>query len=366
MTYTEILSISAAVIITLVFLFFLTRRNSAAKVKKTNPTVVTALSAFFNGDDNKAIEQLRNVAFKGQANPEIYLILGFLQKKKGDYTRAAQIHEMMLGNPDIDKEFKNALYGELARDYMLAGQYAKAVALLKQENQIMNKPENIETMARSALALQSYDNAVSYYTKYNKTAGKNMVGFFEKCMVEKAVNAASTQNAMKYIKSALEANKSCRPARIIKALIYLHNDKVAKSVEEFKAIIDEGLLRDMNDFKNVEKAYIALGKESELHNLLREHSSSGSINPFIHIALADYYEYNNDSHSAKVLLESYIELPEAKIIAAKEYAARYNNKLLAHALKDTYYYKCRECGFETNEYKDDCPKCAAYDSIYPK
>lgn len=366
MTYTEILSISAAVIITLVFLFFLMRRNTSSKVQKTNPSIVRAISAFFNGDDNTAIEQLKNVAFKGQANPEIYLILGFLQKKKGDYTRAAQIHEMMLGSNDIDREFKNALYGELARDYMLAGQYAKAVALLKQESQVMNKPENIETMARSALALQSYDNAVNYAAKYSKITGKELHGFFEKCMVEKAVNASNYQNSLKYIKSALETNRICRPARIIKGLLYLHSDKVAKSVEEFKSVINEGLLRDMSDFKNVEKAYIALGKEAELHNLLREHASIGSLNPFIHIALADYYEYNNDSHSARVVLETYIELPDSKIIAAKEYAERYNNKLLIHALKDSFSYKCRICGFETNEYKDDCPKCSSYDSIFPK
>lgn len=366
MTYTEILSISAAIIITLVFLFFLMRRNVSSKVKKTNPSVVTAISAFFNGDDNTAIEQLRNVAFKGQASPEIYLILGFLQKKKGDYTRAAQIHEMMLGNPELDKEFKNALYGELARDYMLAGQYAKAVALLKQESQVMNKPDNIETMARSTLALQSYDNAINYHTKYNKITGKTLSGFFEKCMVEKAVNSSNTQNSMKYIKSALETNRICRPARIIKALLYLHNDKIVKSVDEFKSIVEEGLLRDMNDFKNVEKAYIALGKEAELHNLLRELASGGAVNPFIHIALADYYEYNNDFHAARAVLESYIELPDAKIIAAKEYANRYNNKILIHALKETHSYKCRVCGFETNDYKDDCPKCSSYDSIFPK
>lgn len=366
MTYTEILSISAAVIITLVFLFFLTKRNTAAKTKKTNPSVVTALSVFFKGEDAAALEQLKNIALKGQANPEIYLILGFLQKKKGDYTRAAQIHEMMLGSNDIDKEFKNALYGELAYDYMMAGQYAKAVALLKQESQVLNKPENIITMARSALALQSYDNAINYHTKYNKITGKTIPGFFEKCMVEKAVNAGGGQNAAKYIKSALETNKACRPARIIKALLYMQGEKNLKAIEEFKAILEEGLLRDMNDFKNVEKAYIAAGKEAELHTLLRELTSKGAINPFIYLALADFYEYNNDSHSAKILLESYIELPDAKIIAAKEYALRYNNKLLLHALHDTFSYKCRECGFETNDYKDDCPKCAAYDSIYPK
>ena len=46
--------------------------------------------------------------------------------------------------------------------------------------------------------------------------------------------------------------------------------------------------------------------------------------------------------------------------------AKFNNKLIAHVTKDSSSFKCRVCGFETNQYKDDCPKCSAYDSIYPK
>lgn len=368
MSYTEILSITVAVIVALVFLFFLTRKNTAAKSKQLNPSIVHALSAYFNGDDNTAIVELKKIVYdkKTHATPEIYLILGFLERRKGDFTRASQIHEMLLGNTELDTTFKNALFGELAKDYMYAGQYAKAVNLLKTESQILNQPENLITMARSALALQSYDNALLYHTKYNKLTGKVLYGFFEKCMVSKAVNSNNLQSAMKYIKSALEVNKQCRPARIIKALILLNNNKVQKSCDEFKLIIEQGLLRDINDYKNVEKAFITAGKEAELINFMKEQTSQGALNPFTHIAVANMYELNDDIHGAKNTLELYIEQPNSKIIAAKEYAVKYNNKLLLHTLENIYSYKCKECGYETNEYKDDCPNCNAYDSIYPK
>lgn len=366
MSYTEIASISIAVIIAVVFLFFLTKRNKNRQYKKTNTSVVNALSYFFNGDDDTALETMKNIVLKGGANSEIYLILGFLFRRKGDFTRAAQIHEMMLGNTELDKNFRNALIGELAEDYMLAGQYAKAVSLLQKENQVMSEPNNIITMAKSALFSQSYDNALQYHIKYNKITGKTLPGFFEKCMVEKAVNAESPQSAFKHIKSALENNKQCRPARIIKGLLYLKTDKLQKAVDEFQSVIKEGLLRDMDDFKNVEKVYIAAGKESELTSLLTKQAYEGTMNPFIHIALAEKYEYNNEKENAKTVLESYIEQPDAKIIAAKVYAAKFDNKLIGHVVQDAFSFKCRECGFETNQYKDDCPKCSAYDSIYPK
>lgn len=366
MSYTEIASISIAVIIAIVFVFFLARRNKHKRYKKTNTSVVNALSSFFNGDDDAALETMKDIVFKGGASSEIYLILGFLFRRKNDFTRAAQIHEMMLGNTELDKDFRDALIGELAEDYMLAGQYAKAVSLLHSENQVMSNPDNIITMARCALFSQSYDNALQYLTKYNKITGNDLYGFFEKCMVEKAVNADSANSAFKYIKSALEKNKQCRPARIIKGLLYLKTDKMQKAVDEFQSIVEEGLLRDMDDFKNVEKAYITAGKESELTSLLRKQVQDGAVNPFIHIALAEKYEYNNEKENAKTILESYIELPNAKIIAAKVYAEKFNNKFINHITKDSFSFKCKECGFETNQYKDDCPKCSAYDSIYPK
>ena len=64
MSYTEIASISTAIIIAVVFIFFLTRKNTVKQPKKTSISVVNALSAFFNGDDNTAIDILKDIAFK--------------------------------------------------------------------------------------------------------------------------------------------------------------------------------------------------------------------------------------------------------------------------------------------------------------
>ncbi len=82
MSYTEIASISTAIIIAVVFIFFLTRKNTVKQPKKTSISVVNALSAFFNGDDNTAIDILKDIAFKGGANPEIYNTWFFIQKKR--------------------------------------------------------------------------------------------------------------------------------------------------------------------------------------------------------------------------------------------------------------------------------------------
>lgn len=366
MSYTEIISISIAIIIAIVFVYFLTRKNNKKHKIKQNFSVASALSTFFNGDSEMALEKLKDIAIKGNASPEVYLILGFLFRKKGDYTRAAQIHEMLLVSYKLDSEFYNALIGELAEDYMLAGQYAKSVSLLQQENQVMNNPDNIVIMAKCNLYSQSYDKAIKYLTEYNKITGDFLYGFFEKCMVEKAVHSVNPQTAFKCIKSALEKNNKCRPARVIKGLIYMNTNKIQKAINEFKSIVEEGLLRDINDFQNVEKVYLMAGKESELTQLLKNQCLNGNINPFIHIALANQLEYNNEKEEAKVILESYLELPDAKMIVAQVYSEKFNNMLLSHIIKDTYFFKCNNCGYETNQYKDDCPKCSAYDSIYPK
>ncbi len=366
MNYPAFISIVIIIFIAFIFIFFLKKRNKVKAYKKANVNVVDGLSCLFENDENIAIEKLKAIVLKGNASAEIYLILGFLYRNRGEFNRASQIHEMILGKGGINKDFKNALIGELAEDYMLQGEFNKAISLLKSKSNLLHNPKNIITLTKCYLYSKNYDNALSYHEKYNKITGKELANFFEKCMVEKAVSSGNSNASLKYLKSALEKNIKCRPARIMKGFIYLNTGKIEKAINEFQEIIKEGLIRDIKDIKNIEKAFTKAGKESEFIKILRNEVSLKTINPFIHIALAEFYEYNHEKEASKTILETYLALPDSKIIAGKIYATKFNNKLLLRALKDVYSFKCRECGFELDEYRDDCPKCSAYDSIYPK
>lgn len=367
MTYTEYAGIAVAVILSIVLvLIIMFRKNNIFKREKNNnSSIIKAVKALVYNNDNTALEYFSSIAKSSEsASIETLLILGFLRRKMGDYTRSAQIYEMILGDNSLPKDFSNELKSEIAFDYMMAGQYAKAVDLIKNNSALMKMPENILTLAKCYLAVQNWDGAVSYYNKYYKLTNNKIYGFYEKCLLSKAVNMHTNEIAVKYIKDVINTNSKCRPARIMYAIGLLNTDKTLKAVEEFKDIIKEGLLRDFNDFEYVKKTYIKAGKEGELTELLREETHKGNINPIVHIALAEYYNNNNDFITAKSVLEAYIELPDMKVIAGKVYAEKVKDKVSSNILKNVRSYKCVCCGYETDTYKDDCPKCSAFDSIY--
>lgn len=361
----EILSIAAAVLIALVFIFFLTRRSGRSK-KQSAASLVKSFSAFLSGDDNAALNEMKKMTEAGNTSPELFLAIGLILRKKEDFTKAAQVHAVLLGNPLLDNDFKNALIGELARDYMLAGQTSKAITLLQDNPVTINEPDNLITLALCNLSLQNYDAALEYHKKYYKITGNYLKGFFCKCMIEKAVHAPSPKAAMKYIKAALDNDNTSRSGHIIKGTLLLKSEKYNKAADEFGYVINKGLLRDIKDFKQIEKGYIAAGKEAELTELLKKNAEEGNINPFVHIALSDYYEYGGDKARAVSILQSYMDLPDAKVIAAKIFSEKSGDKMTARLIKDVFLYECSVCGLNLNSYKDDCPKCYSFDTIYPK
>lgn len=333
--------------------------------KKNYTSLIRATETLVFGNENAAIEEFSSMVKDNKnISIEYMLILSFLRRKVGDYTRAAQILEMILGENNMPKKFNDELKTEIAKNYMFAGQYAKASELIKSDSDLMKNPENVLTLAHCSFAVQNWDSAIAYYNKYKRLSNNTIYGFYEKCMLSKAMNMQTLEIAQVYIKEVMSINSQCRPARIMNAIIFLKTNKLSKAIDEFKDIIKEGLLRDINDFKYVEQAYIKAGKEGELIELLREESHKCNPNPIVHIALSDYYYNNNDEYTGKLVLETYIELPDMKIAAAKKYAERTKDKVTGNILKNTNNYKCTRCGYETNEYKDDCPQCSAFDSIY--
>lgn len=335
--------------------------------KKTEQdiTIVKTISSIINEDYSKATTLLQNnIVNKNTMTNESLLLLAFLRRKTKDHNKAAQIFELLLGSNNQDKSFNNELITELALEYFYANQYEKSINLLDKHSGILKKyPENYAVLAKNYVALKNWNQALNYHNKYYKATNKQIYGFNEKCFIAKALEAQTPSIAIQYLKEALSFNRFNRTANILMGLFLLKSDKVQKAVNHFEFILEHGLLRDEHDFHFAEKAYIAAGKEKELTELLRKLAFEGIENPFIHIALAEFYYSINEDGEAKNTLESYIETPNMKIIGAKFYIHKTNNKLLKHLYQKENNYKCNQCGQETNTYSDDCFSCGSFDSI---
>ena len=330
-----------------------------------NLSIVQAISSLIKEEYGESISILQNnIVNKNKITNESLLLLGFLRRKTGDHAKAAQIFELILGNNDQDKEFNNELMSELALQYYYGSQYKKSIDLLNNHSDILKKyPINYSLLAKNYAALKNWDQALYFHNKYYKSTNNKIYGFNEKCNISKAIEAQTPSIAIQYLKEALTHNRFNRAANILMGLYLLKSNKIQKAVNQFEFVLEHGLLRDESDFLFAEKAYIAAGKEKELNELLRKLAFEGIENPFIHIALANFYYNIQEENEGKNILESYIELPNMKILGAKIYANKTNNKLIKHLYQNVFNYKCNQCNYETNTYSDDCQKCGSFDSL---
>lgn len=364
METTQVLSILGGIAAALIFIYILTRKDDKTGITQP-PSIVKGFSCFFSDNDPEALSEMRSIALNGKGTPEIYLAIGFLYRKMGEYAKAAQVHEVLLGNKELDKEYKNYLTTELAKDYLLGGMPVRTMAVLKDLPGRDQNPDNLEILAKASFDIQNYDNALIYLEKYKKASGKDIYGFHAKCMIAKAIAADDENKTSKYIKSALQEYPDCRSARFIKAGLLMKEGMKEKAVEEYKSILSGNLPRDGKDMKTVSDAFIAAGEETELIKLLKELSKT-SKNPFIQISLAEHYNAGGEKEKAEDSLNRYLSRIGGNPAAVKYLASLTENKALLNILGNREIFRCRICKTDYNEYKDDCRVCGSFDSIYPK
>lgn len=364
MDTTQVISIIGGIAAALIFIYLLTKSDGKKDVRRT-PSIVKGFSCFFSNNDKEALEEMRSIALADKGTPEIYLAIGFLYRKSGEYMKAAQVHEVLLGNKELDKDYKKYLTTELAKDYLLADMPIKALSLLKETPNREENVDNIEILAKASFAIQNYDNALTYLEKYEKNSGKTIRGFYAKCMIAKASASDDLGKIQKYIKNALSKCPECRSAHFIKAGLLMKEGKNAKAIEEYTHILTRGLPRDEKDVKDIEKAFIAAGEESRFIKILKELAHEAK-NPFIHMYLARHYMEDGEKEKAKEILSEYLEHIGGNPALVKYLAEISEERALLNAVGARKTFRCSECGTDFNEYKDDCPVCSSFDSIYPK
>lgn len=364
MDTTQFLSIIGGIIAALVFIYLLTKSDGKKEIRRA-PSIVKGFSCFFSNNEKEALEEMRAIALSDKGTPEIYLAIGFLYRKSGEYVKAAQVHEVLLGNKDLDKDYKKYLTTELAKDYLLADMPIKSLAILKEMHNREENPDNLEILAKANFDIQNYDNALAYLEKYEKSTSKTIRGFYAKCMIAKASASGDLSKTQKYIKNALAKCPECRSAHFIKAGLLMKEGKNAKAIEEYTHILSRGLPRDEKDVSDTEKAFLAAGEESRFIKLLKELAHDAK-NPFIHIYLARHYMEDGEKDKAKGLLGEYLEHIGGNPALVKYFAEISEERSLLNVVGARKTFRCSECGADFDKYKDDCPVCSSFDSIYAK
>ncbi len=370
-------SIIILALIVVIVYFYLRQR----KEKRTGyGPYVEALSAILEGNDDLAIKKLIETVNADSDLIDAYVRLGDMYRKKGDISKAIQVHQSLTVRAILKKQIEKKVYYALVSDFLQINRPNKAISFLKEIIKIdKNDQQAMHMMLKIYEDIEDYGGCISIYEDRNfKPKDENRLAFYY---------ASSANNRLKNLtvddtEGAKEAHNSLRKAlktspNSLTALYYLGNYYIEKedwkrAKEYYLKIVTYHPDHFFLILPKFEKVYFELGSFDKILPLYDEIFQKNPQNFAVGFALADLYEKKNDAESAKYvyrrLTEKYPKNIRPKIYLIK---ALTKEKTVTNEIDEIEKYlkhsqfRCKKCGYETKEFALICAKCHVIESYLP-
>ena len=371
---------TALVIIVIALVAFILYLLFNPRKKKTfdHQPYLEALVALLENNDDLAMKKFKEAVGIDSNLVDAYIKLGTLYRKKGDTSRAIQIHQSLTVRPTLRKEDEKKVYYALIDDYMAGNRPNKAVSFLKEiikidrnehraRNLLLNIYEDLENYAD---CITTYEEAspefrndhrrAFYYaamgnsklkeiTEDQQENEKEAVNLFKKALKIMSDSLASLYYMAEYSKNTGDLKKVRE--------YYL---KILNRYPDFTFLVQYGLEKTMYDLGSFDEIIPIYDK------IFRQNPRNFSVG----FALASLYEKKNELESAKEIYRKIGEIfPRSILPKIRILRLITDDKHLKKEFSDIdktlseHRYRCRSCNYETNKFTFLCPKCHALESF---
>ena len=353
--------------------------RGTCKENQVNQEYFKGLNFLLNEEPDKAIEVFIKALEVDSETVELHLALGGLFRRKGQVDRATRIHQNLIARPSLTEEQRLQSVYELAQDYHKAGLLDRAENLfLELKESVPYRRKAIDGLCGIYQQEKEWSNAIEVlhsHRRSDRPAYAKQLSHFWCEMAEKAISDKEYDHAKKYLRSALNEDRSTVRAVLlrgelayqqedyVKALSLWRSNSIADSVMS-ELVVDKIILcfKFLNDRAGVieylsHEASIPKSKKAflfwtqTLDELLGNHASverilerlqteklSGSVAQFL-FELATDEQLESDDQRALLI------------------------NLLKKAQSKNIEYTCLRCGFDTKAMHWYCPNCGEWESF---
>jgi lipopolysaccharide biosynthesis regulator YciM len=371
---TLLIIIVVALIALVLYLYFYRKRE---KVTGYGP-YIEALVALLENDEDTAMKKFKEAVSLDSDLIDAYIRLGDLYRKRGDISRAIQIHQSLTVRPTLKKQKEKRVYYALVNDLLDANRHNKAIAFLKEILKIDKKDKHArELVLRIYEEMSNYGDCITFYEDgvFKPRVDKRHAFYYASFANDKLKkvteeNPDEEKEAINLLKKALRIS-----ANSLTALYYLANHfeqkgDLKKAKEYFYKIIKNHPDHAFLIIPKFEKIYFELDLFDEIIPIYEKIFRDNPKNFTVGFVLADLYEKKNDIETAKDLYYKLADvypvsiLPKLHLLKAntddetlKEKIAKIEN-IISHGK-----FKCTKCAFSTEKFSFLCPKCHAIESF---
>jgi lipopolysaccharide biosynthesis regulator YciM len=339
------------------------------------------LNFLLNEQPDKAIESFLQVAKENPQTVELQFALGSLFRRRGEVDRAIRMHQDLMNREDLPLEQRREASFELSQDYFKAGLLDHAEQVLAKMAEVDASPEVHRHLLDIYIQEKDWEKAIGTARRLEVSAKRNYQKEIANYYCELAITAqvhARGEEAEAHLRQALEANRKCVRANLLRGEWLARAGKHAEAIDAWKAIEAQdpayfGLVAE-----GMVESYKALGRGGEGLALLRglQHRYPGL--DLLNVVYQATAEHEGDEAAWHLVRDEVRRNPTLvgldHLIDAELVRAPPERRKDLQLMKDLVHshaqalavYLCANCGFKARQFFWQCPACGGWETFAPR
>lgn len=339
------------------------------------------LNYLLNEQPDKAVDVFIKMLEVDSETVETHLALGVLFRRRGEVARAIRIHQNLIARPQLPKQQRIEALLALGQDYLRAGVFDRAERLFLE---VSEQGDEYATLAMHLL-LDVYQQQkrweaaipVAHKLFVNDTSIASYIAHYYCELAVGAQKQKQQKLARRYLEQALEIDKRCVRASLLKGEIEEGEGDFKVAIESYKQVKNQDVDYFSEAIGPIIKCYKHLAEEEELlcylQDSLKEHPRISIVS-----AIAEHLQNHHGIQTAITFITEQLHqrpslrglrrLIALQLETAQSSAREYLSVLQEVAerlLKNRPIYRCVHCGFGSKLLLWLCPSCKNWNTVRP-
>ena len=350
---------------------------------RESPHYLHGLNSLISGQIDLAIEDFTKAAAHAQEAFEVPILLGNLQREKGQVGRAIQVHQQLLQRPRLASFEQTAVLMCLGLDYKQGGFVDRALEAFTEVLRI--DPANQEALVNlEKLYEDQHQWQAAYDTRQRlmdasgdpaKARHRRVLAYLENQLGSDALARGEHDEAARRFQAAIDLDAGVVPAYLNLGDVRFTQGNVAAAAAAWERIIEVAPERVYLAFDRLAAAYARLGPAGRFAELCRQLIAAGPQEWRARHALAVHLRGDGQAAEAlALLLEAVTINPHAILLhqavwetlsvmgLPKPAVTRY-----VEVAREAVFYQdphvCLRCRYRSTELLWQCPHCHEWNTF---
>ena len=358
------------------------KKNSPSPEQRLSKEYFVGLNYLLNEQTDEAIETFIKALDINNDTVDTYLALGSLFARRGEVEKSIRVHQDLLARPSLTTVQSLRVQLELAKDYMQAGLYDRAEAML---TELVRTNHDYRTDALQQLLKiyeqeKDWSKAVAVGEDLRKLCGAHYASVLAHFYCEGALICLGRNDrvsARKAIRQAFTRDRNCVRASLLLAQVEFSEGRYRDSIKALEKVAVQDTRYVPLSLDLLEKAYSCLGNSrgftSFLGRCLNEKPSAAVIlamakrlasdcgDEYALRFLAEQLRKNPSLKGLNALMSLQLRNPMVNSLDSIQLLKEVTDKMLQ--IKPVY--RCDSCGFSGKEMHWMCPGCHSWGAVAP-